>query len=618
MIWSRIREGTVRTGGALVVAGAVATWAAGCTLITEFDTSSLGEDSDALCSDEVDNDGNGLADCADFGCLEMPSCCVIPRVAIDDDFSPACADAICAEADPACVPDPAVWQSWGAPDPVLCQGRLSPNKLEQCYDVGVLGRAELTFEPGLVVAATLVGIPEPRGRIEVGLTLQEEIPGSDDPCETLTPASPVLSIRQLADQEGGYRLVARFDGADAGLSERFTDGERRTVELAIADDRQVHYRVDGVEFATSPAGQPIPENGPVGRVVVAGRGSAAGVDRLTVTVGTDCDSPALWTPTDPFVVLAPGSAGRWDDYSVFAPTLVTGAEPGGGMALYYGGCREKGGACDPLVAGLGTADGVAAFEFASVSDCPLVGASSIVCDGGLESPFADPFDNLIDAAPFRLGEELFALASQQNGGDQIVTLRLGDPVTALGGLEDRIRTGNSGAWDSYEVCCATVVQEGGTVRAWYAGKSAAGAPWRIGLAESTDGIAFDKHPSNPVLREGPAGAFDEDGVAAPSVLAARGLYRMWYEARGFFGATSIGYAVSVDGVRWFKYPGNPVIRPDDVGLEAVRAPSVALVGNRLQMVLGQDADSGTAILGLVNGAAADAADASAARGIIGR
>ena len=600
-----------------LLVAAAAIWAAGCTLVTEFDTSSLGEDSDTLCSDEVDNDGNGLADCSDFGCLEMPSCCVIPRVAIDDDFSPSCADAICAEADPACVPDPDVWQSWGAPEPLLCQGRLSPNKLEQCYDVGVLGRAALTFEPGLVVAAVLVGIPEPRGRLEVGLTLQDAIPGSDDPCETLTTADPVLSIRQLADPAGGYRLVARFDGSDAGLSERFTDGVPRTIELAIADDRRVHYLVDGLEFATSPAEQPLPESGPVGRVVIAGRGSAAGVDRLAVTVGTDCDSPALWTPAEPFEVLVAGSSGRWDDYSVFSPALAPTAEPGGGIALYYGGCREKGGACDPLVAGLGAADGVASFQFAAESECPMVGAGSIVCEGGLESPFSDPFDNLIDAAPFQLGDDMLALASQQNGGDQIVTLRLGDPVTELGQLEGRIRTGNAGAWDSYQVCCAAVVAEAGLVRAWYAGRDGAEAPWRIGLAESADGIVFQKHPQNPVLREGGAGAFDEDGVVAPAVVLARGLYRMWYEARGFFGATSIGYAVSTDGVRWHKYPDNPVLLPDDLGLTAVRAPSLALVGGRLQMVLSQDADTGTAIYGLVNRAPGGDA-APAPRGIIGR
>ena len=617
LIRRRAREGTVRTARRGVLVAALATWAVGCTLVTEFDTSSLGEDSDTLCSDEVDNDGNGLADCSDFGCLAMPSCCVIPRVALDDDFSPPCADAICPEADPACVPDPEVWQSWGSPEPVLCQGRLSPNKLEQCYDVGVLGRAPVTLEPGLVVAATLAGAPEPRGRLEVGLTLQDAIPGSDDPCETLTTADPVLSIRQLSDPEGGYRLVARFDGADTGMSDRFTDSAPRTIELAIADDHRVHYLVDGVEFASSPAEQPIPESGTVGRVVIAGRGSATGVDRIAVTVGTDCDTPGMWTQAEPFEALGAGTSGRWDDYSVFAPALAPIDDPGGGIDLLYGGCREKAGACDPLVAGLGVAGGIGPLEFSSQSECPLVGAASVICDSGLESPFADQFDNLIDAAPFRVGGDLLALASQQNGGDQIVTLRLGEPVTALGQLEDRIRTGNSGAWDSYEVCCAAVVEEDGVVRAWYAGREGARAPWRIGLAESTDGVRFEKHPNNPVLREGSAGDFDEDGATAPSVLVARGLYRMWYEARGFFGATSIGYAVSTDGVHWHKYPGNPVLLPDDIGLTAVRAPSLAIVGGRLQMVLSEDADSGSVIYGLINGDPGGG-PAPAPRGMLGR
>jgi hypothetical protein len=163
-----------------------------------------------------------------------------------------------------------------------------------------------------------------------------------------------------------------------------------------------------------------------------------------------------------------------------------------------------------------------------------------------------------------------------------------------------------------------VVAEGGLVRAWYAGRNAADAPWRIGLAESPDGVVFAKHPNNPVLREGGAGAFDADGVAAPAVVVTRGLYRMWYEARGFFGATSIGYAVSTDGVRWHKYPGNPVLLPDDIGLTAVRAPTLAVVGGRLQMVLSDDADAGSAIYGLVNRAPDAEGAAPAPRGIIRR
>ena len=73
------------------------------------------------------------------------------------------------------------------------------------------------------------------------------------------------------------------------------------------------------------------------------------------------------------------------------------------------------------------------------------------------------------------------------------------------------------------------------------------------------------------------------------------------EARGFFGATSIGYAVSTDGVRWHRYPANPVLLPDDIGLTAVRAPSLAVIGGRLHMLLSDDADSGSPLYGLING-----------------
>ena len=95
--------------------------ASACEALTDFKTSSISEDSDVLCTDGIDNDGNGLGDCDDFSCLGVPACCTIPRVALEDDFDGACAEAACGDPDPACQPDADLWQSWGSPEPVLCE-----------------------------------------------------------------------------------------------------------------------------------------------------------------------------------------------------------------------------------------------------------------------------------------------------------------------------------------------------------------------------------------------------------------------------------------------------------------------------------------------------------------
>jgi hypothetical protein len=48
------------------------------------------------------------------------------------------------------------------------------------------------------------------------------------------------------------------------------------------------------------------------------------------------------------------------------------------------------------------------------------------------------------------------------------------------------------------------------------------------------------------------------------VLKAEGVYVMWYGS--YWSAeenkTALGCAASIDGIRWFKNPHNPVFRPD--------------------------------------------------------
>jgi hypothetical protein len=51
---------------------------------------------------------------------------------------------------------------------------------------------------------------------------------------------------------------------------------------------------------------------------------------------------------------------------------------------------------------------------------------------------------------------------------------------------------------------------------------------------------------------------------------------MWYEARDFFGKSSIGYAVSINGRDWQTFPGNPVLQPEDLGLTYIGSPVVHL------------------------------------------
>lgn len=100
---------------------------------------------------------------------------------------------------------------------------------------------------------------------------------------------------------------------------------------------------------------------------------------------------------------------------------------------------------------------------------------------------------------------------------------------------------------------------------YYTGESEAGRA-AIGLATSRDGCTWVKHPSNPVLEPGPAGAWDSGGVHQPPVLHEAWRFVMAYA--GWSAGTPlihgrIGIATSSDGLTWLRLPRNPVL---DYGL----------------------------------------------------
>ena len=121
--------------------------------------------------------------------------------------------------------------------------------------------------------------------------------------------------------------------------------------------------------------------------------------------------------------------------------------------------------------------------------------------------------------------------------------------------------GGAGSWDEVWLFDPSVIVDGTTYKMWYTGYGSS-PPGRIGYATSSDGIDWTKFDGNPVLSEGPAGSWDEEGPRWGSVLLDGGVYKMWYTGRDASGVNRIGYATSSDGIVWNKYDGNPVF---DVG-----------------------------------------------------
>jgi hypothetical protein len=88
---------------------------------------------------------------------------------------------------------------------------------------------------------------------------------------------------------------------------------------------------------------------------------------------------------------------------------------------------------------------------------------------------------------------------------------------------------------------------------------------------------FKPYSGHPVLAPGPRGAWDAGALGSMTVLKAKDVFHMYYEAWGVrsakewsqeeYNSLQIGHATSTDGVHWVKDPANPVL-PKGTGAAA--------------------------------------------------
>jgi predicted GH43/DUF377 family glycosyl hydrolase len=120
---------------------------------------------------------------------------------------------------------------------------------------------------------------------------------------------------------------------------------------------------------------------------------------------------------------------------------------------------------------------------------------------------------------------------------------------------------SAGEWDSAEVGYVWVLKEDGEYRMWYSGHNG-DYHYRIGYASSPDGIEWTKH-DGPLLSPGEGGtSWDAHNNYGPIVIKSGSMYMMWFKgAPGWGGPTLMGLATSTDGLTWCKHPDNPVMVP---------------------------------------------------------
>ena len=172
----------------------------------------------------------------------------------------------------------------------------------------------------------------------------------------------------------------------------------------------------------------------------------------------------------------------------------------------------------------------------------------------------------------RMGLTDYRMWYEAVGTDSLTCVALATSRDGLSWTKKGVVLSPSGmdTWEKKEVSPNSILVEGGVYRMWY---HAGGYPEgsrrmgkaAIGLATSTDGLAWTRHPGNPVLETGPAGSIDELQVAEPRILHVGKQLWMYYTAVDVKKRKSLCVATSSDGIQWIKSSDNPVLPPERWG-----------------------------------------------------
>ncbi len=181
-------------------------------------------------------------------------------------------------------------------------------------------------------------------------------------------------------------------------------------------------------------------------------------------------------------------------------------------------------------------------------------------DTWIIAPAYSPSVLKLDAERWIRGYHCWYAVSSSGGWDIYHTFST-DGVNWLAPWPDTspaLRRGSPGDFDAQWAIDPRVFVIDSQLVMYYAGYD--GSRWQTGVAFSADGIRWNKYPGNPVLRTGPGW----DGIVAAPCQVIENLpgstkrFTMYYT--GFDGAVyRIGIAYSDDGLTWKKRGNNPVL-----------------------------------------------------------
>jgi predicted GH43/DUF377 family glycosyl hydrolase len=276
-----------------------------------------------------------------------------------------------------------------------------------------------------------------------------------------------------------------------------------------------------------------------------------------------------WNDVVDHAVFSYGNTGEWDDGHVWNPAVI---KDGDTLRMYYTGGNEI--VWESPNTNIGYAWSLDGIEWTRYHSNPVL------------VPFPENWYLFGCAVIMDVDMYKMWYGRAANPGSPAIRIGYATSEDGMNWTKQEssvLAAENSNEWDESIITPQTVIKEGDEYKMWYwAGMT--GFPFeasmpQIGLATSPDGINWTKYDdptttespyefSDPVLKVGADGSWDEYRAISPMVLKKGSGYEMFYAGSSWNNTGlghPVGYAQSNDGIHWTKHSDPVILDPRSWG-----------------------------------------------------